>query len=425
LSGTRRWNLKQFAAGALWRHPDFLRLWLGQSASMLGDEVAALAIPTVAILVLGAGAFELGILNALTYLPFLLFGLPAGVLVDRLRRRPVLIAADFIRALVVASIPIAFAAGLLHLWQLYLVAFLTGIVAVFFDIAYQAYLPNLVGKANLVEGNTKLTISESGTALVGPALGGFLIQVVGAAWAVGADAFSFLVSSLSLLAIRAREATPERAQAKRAPLLREIEEGLRFVFGHAVLRPIMIAGAIHNFGGIMVRTVFFLYAYRQLHLTPAAVGLIFALGACGLLFGAMVSSFANRVAGVGPTLLVCQLLTGVAYLLIPLASLGLAFLVLVVSQLLLDVVRATFNITAVSLRQAVTPDHLLGRMTASYRTVIWGVFPLGALAGGIAGTRLGLVPAIVLGGLLTLAASGWLLTRSVYTLRAHPGMPSV
>jgi predicted MFS family arabinose efflux permease len=230
---------------------------------------------------------------------------------------------------------------------------------------------------------------------------------------------------VSVLAIRAREAASEGALAKRVPFLRDIGEGLRFVFGHPVLRPIMIAGAIHNFGGIMVRTVFFVFAYRQLHLTPAALGLIFALGAFGLLFGAMASSFANRVAGVGPTLLVCQLLTGVAYLLIPLASLGLAFLVLVVSQLLLDVIRATFNITAVSLRQAVTPDHLLGRMTASYRTVIWGVFPLGALAGGIAGTRLGLVPAIVIGGLLTLAASTWLLTRPVYNLRAHPGMPSV
>jgi MFS family permease len=392
---------------------------------MLGDEVADLAIPTVAILVLGAGAFELGILNALTYLPFLVFGLLAGGFVDRIRRRPVLIAADSIRALVVASIPIAFAAGLLHLWLLYVVAFLSGTLAVFFDVAYQAYLPSLVGKANLVEGNTKLTVTESGAALIGPALAGVLIQVIGSPLALGADAFSFLISSVSVLAIRAREAASEGALAKRVPFLRDIGEGLRFVFGHPVLRPIMIAGAIHNFGGIMVRTVFFVFAYRQLHLTPAALGLIFALGAFGLLFGAMASSFANRVAGVGPTLLVCQLLTGVAYLLIPLASLGLAFLVLVVSQLLLDVVRATFNITAVSLRQAVTPDHLLGRMTASYRTVIWGVFPLGALAGGIAGTRLGLVPAIVIGGLLTLAASTWLLTRPVYNLRAHPAMPSV
>jgi hypothetical protein len=422
---TPRRPLRRFAAGALWRHPDFLRLWIGQSASMLGDEVAALAIPTVAILVLGAGAFQLGILNALTYVPILVVGLPAGVLVDRLRRRPVLIAADFIRALVVASIPIAFAIGVLHLWQLYLVGFLTGILAVFFDVAYQAYLPRVVGKANLVEGNVKLTVTASGAALIGPALGGVLIQVIGSAWAVGADAFSFLISSLSLLAIQAREPSPEAAIAKLAPLFHEVEEGLRFVFGHAVLRPIMIAAAINNFGSIMVSTVFLVYAYRQLQLTPAAVGAIFALGAFGLLFGAMASSLANRVAGVGPTLLVCQLLTGLAYLLVPLASLGLAFLVLVVSQLLLDLVRATFYITAVSLRQAVTPDHLLGRMTASYRTVILGVFPVGALAGGIVGTRLGLVPAIVFGGLLTLAASGWLLTPPVYSLRAHPGMASV
>ncbi|HYM97615.1 MAG TPA: MFS transporter [Candidatus Sulfotelmatobacter sp.] len=412
--------LRRLRGGRLWGHPDFTRLWVGQAVSELGSQVTSLALPTAAIFLLHAGAIQLGIIGALDYLPFLLIGLVAGVMVDRLRRRPVLIAADLGRFVCLASIPVTFAAGHLTLLLVYAVALLTGICTVFFDVAYQSYLPALVGPGNLVEGNSKLTVSDSLASLAGPALAGILIQLLGAARAVALDAGSYLVSVGSLWSIQSREAPPARESPRRA-VADEIWEGLRFVFGNRVLRNITACGTTHNLGAIMVRTLLLLFAYRQLGLTPTAVGLVLAVGSGISLLGAVAAGPATRSWGVGPTLVATQILTGVAYLLIPLATLGAPLLWIGLSQLLLGLQRSVFNIVQVSLRQAVTPDAMRGRMTASIRTVIWGVYPIGALLGGALGTRLGLTPTIAVGGLLSLLASAWLLAPSVRTVREHPG----
>jgi MFS family permease len=412
------------AAGALWRHPDFLKLWGGQTLSEVGSQVTLLALPSAAIIVLAAGPVQVGLLAACEFLPFLLIGLGAGVMVDRLPRRMVMIVADAGRCLSLGSIPAAYALHALTLTQLYVVAFVTGVGTVFFDVAYQSYLPSLVSPVNLVEGNSKLAVTESAAALAGPALAGVLIQAIGAARAIAVDAVSYLASVASILWIRF--AAPARPAGQYGRRFRgELWEGIRFVFQTPVLRNIMACGATHNLGTMMVRALLLLFAYRQLHLSPAAVGLIFAAGSITSMMGATVSGMITRRLGVGPTLVVTQILTGLAYLLIPLAAAGLAALLLTVSQLVLGLQRAVFNIVQLSLRQAVTPDALRGRMTATIRTVIWGIYPVGAVLGGLLGARIGLTRTLIIGGLLSLLATGWLLTRPVVTVRTHPGQPAV
>jgi MFS family permease len=417
------WLRRALSAGALWRHPDFLKLWGGQSLSELGSQVTMLALPSAAIILLRAGPVQLGILAALEFLPFLLVGLGAGVLVDRLPRRMVMVVADTGRCLSLGSIPAAFAFHALSLTQLYAVAFLTGVGTVFFDVAYQSYLPGLVSPANLVEGNSKLAVTESAAGLAGPALGGVLIQAIGAARAIAVDAASYLASIGSLLLIQA--STPLVAPQGHRRFHTQLWEGIRFVFRAPVLRNIMACGATHNLGTMMVRALLLLFAYRQLRLSPATVGLIFAAGSLTSLLGATVAGMVTRLLGVGPTLALAQILTGLAYLLIPAAAFAAPVVLLTASQLLLGLLRSVFNVVQVSLRQAVTPDALRGRMTATIRTVIWGIYPVGALLGGALGARVGLTPTLTLGALLSLLATGWLLTRPVVTVRSHPGQPAI
>lgn len=401
--------------GRLWRHPDFLKLWLGQLLPAVGGQAVQIALPTAAIVLLHAGPLQMGILTGLRFLPFLLLGLPAGVLVDRLPRRPVMAATDVVSVLATASVPVAAALGVLRLEHLYLVVFLNGTAALFFDVAYQSYLLRLVGKDGLVEGNAKLTANFSVAGFVGPALGGALIQAVGAARALAAGSVGWALSFLALLAIGLRETASAAAPARRH-FLAELWEGLRYTLGEAVLRQIVLCAAVHNVGSIMVTTVYLLFAYHRLGLPPFLVGLTFAAAGVTSLVGSSLSGAVKRRLGAGRALFWTQALTGVSFLLMPLAVFGAGALVLALAQALLSFQRSIFNVIQVSFRQGVTPDHLQGRMHATIRTVIWGVYPLGALLGGVAGERLGLVTAILVGGSLCLLAAGFLLARPVRSL---------
>src|SRR5712691_5803471 len=223
-----------------------MRMWTGQTISLLGSQVTLLALPLTAILVFKASAFQVGTLTTAEFLPFLLFGLPVGVWVDRLRRKPILVAADIGRLVVLGSIPLAYAFGVLHLWQLYVVGFLTGVGTVFFDVAYGSYLPSLVERPRLIEGNAKLEISRSGAQLAGPGIAGLLVQGLSAPGAILADAVSYLASVASLLAIRAREIPVVRPVGEREPMRRQIGEGLRFVARNRLIRPVVGGGIIGN-----------------------------------------------------------------------------------------------------------------------------------------------------------------------------------
>jgi len=408
--------------GKLWGHPDFLKLWAGESVSVFGSQVTVLAVPTVAILILHAGPFQVGILSALEFLAFPTLGLVAGVYADRLRRRPIMIVCDIGRGLALGSIPVAFLLNLLTLEQLYFVALLTGIFTVFFDVSYQSYLPALVDRPNLIEGNTKLEITRSTAQVAGPAVAGFLIQWIGGARAVAVDALSFLLSAIALASIKKPEPEPKPSTASgTSGFIPEMREGIEVVFRNAILWRIAACTATTNLGSNMVfGAVFLVFAYRQLHLSAGVVGVVFALGSVGALAGAFLAGWVARKLGIGPTLGVMVIVGGLALLATPIALVGAPAVILATTGFIEGLTIPIYNINQVSLRQAITPDRVQGRMNATMRTIVWGTIPLGAFIGGILGTSLGLVQTIVLGGILSTLAASWIFLGPVIRLREQP-----
>ncbi len=406
--------------GRLWRDGEFLKLWAGQGISEIGSQVSLLALPTVAILVLGATPFQVGLLAACETLAFPVLGLIAGVYVDRLPRRPIMIACDVGRLLALASVPIAFVLGVLAMPQLYAVALLIGVGTVFFDVAYQSYLPALIPRADLIEGNTKLQVTSSVAQMAGPALGGFLIQLIGPARAVAADAASFLVSVVSLVWIRRAEPPLSPAgESGRRGFFAEMWEGIQVVFGNSTIWKIAGSTSTSNLGSNLFFAVFLIFVYRTLHLNPGTVGVIFAAGAIGGLLGALMAAWIPRRIGLGPTLFVTILLWGLSLILVPLAQYGFAIPLLFASMFLSSFVNPVYNINQVSLRQAITPDRLQGRMNATVRTIIWGTNPIGAFIGGIIGSTYGVVPALYVGIAISLLAGFWILLGPI-RLKVQP-----
>jgi len=394
---------------------------LSETVGAFGRQVTGLALPTVAILLLGAGPFEMGILGALSVLAFPVLGLLVGVWADRWRRRPIMVAANLGRMIALGSIPSAFVFGVLHLYQLYVVAAIVGVFTVFFDVAYQSYLPSLVDRADLVEGNAKLEVSQSGAQVAGPALAGFLIQAIGAAKAIAVDAGAFLTSAVVLLSIRKPEPKPSPSSSDSDPnFIGELKEGAQVVTKNPVLTRIAACTATSNLGGSIAFTVFLIFAYNQLKLTPEIVGIIFALGSVGLLAGAVLAARVARGVGLGWALAVATVVGGIAALGVPLALVGSPVLVLAALQVLGGFCLPIYNINQVSLRQAITPDRLQGRMNATMRTIVWGTIPVGSFIGGILGTQIGVVATIMIGGVVYVLAAAWILLGPVISLKETP-----
>jgi MFS family permease len=407
--------------GGLWRHGDFLKLWSAETISQVGSQVSNLALPLVAIITLDVSPFEVALLTVIGFAPFILISLPAGVWVDRLPRRPILITADVGRAALLASIPIAYAVEALTIWQLYAVGFAFGVLTVFFDVAYQSYLPSLVDRERLVEGNSKLEISRSGAQLGGPALAGGLVEALTAPGAVLVDAVSFVASGIFLARIRTRESVPRR-EGRRSPLAgmrAELAEGLRYVLGHPYLRWIAASTATFNFFGNLMWTMFLVYAVRELELSPATIGIVFAVGNVGYLAGAVLASRVPRWIGVGPTI-VLGAATGAAALLIPLAPESGPIPFLIAAQIVMSLGLPLYNVTQVSLRQTITPERLQGRMNSVMRFIVWGVIPLGNLAGGALASAIDLRAAIWAGAVGISFAFLPVLLSPVRTLRQMP-----
>jgi len=408
---------------SLWRHRDFLKLWTAETVSQFGSQVSALAIPLVAIVVLQATAFQMGILQALGNVAFLLIGLPAGVWVDRLRRRPILIVGDLGRALALAWIPLAHVLGVLAIWQLYVVALVVGVLTVFFDVAYQSYLPALVEREQLVDGNAKLQISEAGAAVAGPPLAGLLIGALTAPIAIVLDALSFVGSALFIFAIRRHEPAPEvkrDAEGRRTGMLVEMREGLGYVLGHRLLRNIAACTSTGNLFGSMAWTVVLLYLVRELHMGAELIGLIFGVGSVGFLVGALLPARIQRRIGLGPTIVVSSLIGGAGLLLVPLAPPDSPIPFLIAAQLLVGMGNVVYNVSQVSLRQAITPDRLQGRMNATMRFLVWGTLPIGALIGGYLGGAIGLRETLFVGAGGEALAFLFVLFSPVRALRTIP-----
>jgi MFS family permease len=397
----------------LWRHRDFLLLWSAETVSELGSTVSRLALPLLAATVLGATPWEMGLLTAAGTAAFLLVGLPAGALLDRVRRRPVMIAADLARLVLFGWIPVAWWLGVLTFPQLVVVALLGGVATVFFDVAYQSVLPSVVGREGLVEGNTKLESTRASAEAAGPALGGGLVQVVGAANAVLLDALSFAVSALALFGMRGTEVVaPPSGRSLRA----EIGEGLRFVLGHPLLRPITACTATGNLFGSVLLAVQVLYLVTVLDLPAVVVGLVVAAGSVGGIAGAVTGGFWMRRFGQGRVVVWSLLLTGLPVLAITLGhpvwfAVGLFFEGYGV---------VVYNVAQLSFRQAICPDRLLGRMNASVRFLVWGTMPIGGLLGGALGELFGLWPTLLVAAIGLLTCPLWLIASPLRKLRDLP-----
>jgi MFS family permease len=389
--------------GGLWRHSDFLKLWAGQTVSLTGSAITSLALPLAAVLVFQATPAQMGLLTATDLAPWLVVGLFAGVWVDRLPRRPVMIIADLGRAVLLGSVPVAALLGLLRLEQLYVVAFLAGILTVFFNSANPALLPTLVGRPQLIEGNSKMMMSASITQIAGPGLAGWLVQVLSAPLAIILDAISFLVSASFLTLIRATEPLPT-SSGQRRRMWREIAEGIEAIIRQPLVRPIIAASIVRGLFTAVVSATYLIYVARNLGLAPGVIGVLLAVSGPATLLGSVVTQWLVEHVGRGPTLIVSPIVTGIGILLVPLAGGPFLLLTLAVGQVLVALSNTIFYIAGTSLTQSTTPDHLQGRVGASARVFVLGIRPIGALVGGAMGQAIGLQPTLVLAGIgMTLA----------------------
>ncbi|WP_138732882.1 MFS transporter [Modestobacter excelsi] len=376
----------------LLRHRDFRHLWAAETVSQVGTQVTLLALPVVAVTVLDATPLQMGVLTALETAAFLLIGLPAGAWVDRWRRKRVLVTADLVRALVLATLPVAYLLDVLTLGQLFVVAAVTGTATVFFDVAYQSYLPTLVERDQLVDGNGKLEASRAVAQVAGPGLTGLLLRVLGAPLLIAGDAASFLLSALFLGSIRRPDTVPDRAG--RRPLRAEIAEGLSFVVQHPLLRRIVACTGTSNLFGSMTSALLVLFVIRVLGLPESTLGLVFSVGAVGGLLGAATAArFARRV-GEGRAIPLSAVVFAAAGVFVPLAVVGAPAVVLTAGWFVLSWAVVVYNVVQVSFRQRLCPPRLLGRMNASVRFIVFGTMPVGGLLGGVLGEWLGVVPAL-------------------------------
>ena len=377
--------------GGLWSHPDFVKLWTGQSISELGSQVSQLAIPWLAAVGLHASPIEFSLLGVLGFLPFILFALPAGVWVDRLRRRQILIFGDSARAVLLALIPILWAAGVLRIWHLLVLQFVIGVFTVFFDVAYQSYLPALIEREDLVDGNSKLQLTVSIAQVAGPSMSGGLIAALAAPYAIVADAASFVISTIFMVRMRHRENLPRQDAAEPRPKMwPQVKEGLHWVVGNRYLRAIAACTGTSNFFGQVEFAIFVLYAVRTLHLSSVELGIVFGVGSFGSIAGALAANLIRMKTGVGRAIVGYAIVFSSAGVLFPLAPRSFPLPFLIGGMALFGFASVGYNITQVSFRQAITPERLQGRMNAAMRWIVWGTIPLGTLLGGALGQTLGL-----------------------------------
>jgi MFS family permease len=405
----------------LWANLDFVKLWSGQTVSEFGSAVSGLAIPWLAAKELNASPFEFSLLGVLGFLPFILFALPAGVWVDRLRRRPILIVGDASRAVLLAWIPLAWLLGILTIWQLFVITFVVGIFTVFFDVAYQSYLPSLVERDQLMEGNSKLQTTASAAQVAGPGLAGVLIGALTAPYAILVDAASFVVSTLFMIPIRGRETLPERVEGDPKPkMLPELKEGVRYVVRHRYLKWIAACTGSSNFFGSIAFSIGVLYMARTLHMSSLAAGIVMAGFGIGSLVGAVATPRFQKAVGVGRAIWIPAMGFSLAGLSFPLAPSGFPIPVLLAGTLLFGISGMAYNITQVSLRQAITPERMQGRMNASMRWIVWGTMPIGSLVGGAIATTYGIKTALWVGAIGGCFTFLFVLLSSVAKIRVMP-----
>jgi MFS family permease len=384
---------------SIWRNGAFVRVWSASTISYFGTFITRTALPLAAIYVLGAGPLDISALRSVEFVAWLGVGLVAGVWVDRLRRRPIMIGADLGRAVLLASIPVAAIAGVLSMAQLLVVAFLAAVLSPFFDSASTAYLPTVVERERLVHANSTLSAARSGSEFAGFSISGFLVQLLSAPIAIGIDALSFVASAILLATIRRQE--PARpAVSEREPILREIREGLRVVFRSPVLRALALAHAANHVLWGIFSTAYILFAVQDLGLGPIAIGLIAGLGGVAAFIGAAVATRIVARLGAGPSMVLGLVGFTLGSALIPLAPSGavlLASSMLVVQQLLGDGAGVIYDIVETSLTQTIVDGRVLGRVNATVGTFTTVTALIGAILGGVLAEAFGLRATLAFG----------------------------
>jgi MFS family permease len=403
---------RRLAAGlrSLAISPAFALLWAGQTVSVLGNGLSTFVIPTIAILSLRASTLQVALLTAIPWVAVAALGLPAGVWLDRWPRREVMIAANVGRAVILAGLAAATFSHLLSIAMLAAALALTGVLSVFFDVGYQSFLPDVVGTGPLVAANSRLEASQSGSRILGPALGGLILQSVGPAFALLGDAVSFVWSAATLVLLRARS---ERVPVPGTTFRVQLVDGLTALARAPILARLAIVTALLNLGGSLARSMFTVLAYRDLHVAPAALGVALGVAGAGFLVGVAAAAPLTRAVGRGGTVVVAAACYGVAWPIALLAFLGDPVPILALSQFIANAQLPIFNITQLSLRQQMTPNELRGRVNASFRVITWSAIPVGSVLGGLLASLAGAGFAVSTGGIIAVLAVA-VLGRSLF-----------
>jgi MFS family permease len=406
--------------GNLWHHRDFRRLWFSDTVSQFGNTFTSLALPAIAVITFHATPLEMGILGAVSFASYPLLGLFVGVWADRYRRRRIMIGCNLGRMLVLGSIPVAYAVGTFSFIQVFLVATINGALSVFFDAAYQAYLPVLVERKDLIEGNQKLQMSQSAAQVSGPGIAGTIYYALGGALTIAFDALGYLASSLSLISIK----TPEDEivldlNDPQRDFFREMKEGIQVIIGNSILKRLAGCSATSNLGGNIIGAVLVIFVLDNLHFSTIVYGLIGTVGAIGFVIGVLITRRITARLGVGASLAL-SIASAFIALANPLSELGYGFVILSSVFFLTGLMGPIYNINAVSLRQAITPNRIQGRMNATMRAIIWGTIPVGSILGGLLGDMIGITDTLYVGALVAGSATLWILLGPVIRIKSQP-----
>ncbi|TQM85429.1 putative MFS family arabinose efflux permease [Saccharothrix saharensis] len=414
--------------GSLFRQANFRNLWFGQTLSLFAAEITAGVIPLLAALTLNASVLEMGVLSAVSFLPYLVVSLFAGVWLDRLPKRPVIVAADLGRGILLLLVPLAAVLDLLSMPFLLVIAVLIGVGTVIADIGSASFLPSVVSRRDLVDGNGKLEISNNASRMAGEAVGGALVQVLTAPFALLFNTVAYALSAVFTQRIKVDphaepEDEEEQPDARKPDFWREVGEGLRFVFGNPIVRTLAITALLFNLFTFFIEPVFLIFITRTLALEPIYIGLILSSSGVGGVVGAVISGWVSRKLPLGTLLVVTQWLAGGASLLVPVATLvpKPAAVVLIIVMHFVDAVMViVYNVNQRSYRSAVTPDALQGRMNASIRMIVMGVCPLGALLGGVVGNVLSATTALIIGSIGILSSGVYIACTRIRSVKEIP-----
>jgi MFS family permease len=398
---------------------NFNKLWLGETVSYFGTQITNVAFPLTALVILHATAMELGIINALTFLPFLLFTLFIGVYVDRRSKKMILMTSNIARALLLLCIPIAYWFGLLSIWFMYVITFSIGIFTIAFDAAFQTFIPELIPTNQLVKANAKFISSSSTATVAGPGLGGYLTQIFNSVIAILINVFTFLFSAICIWKIDSKE-MPIKQTQQRLNMKKDIFEGIVFILKHPYIRPITLEAATYNIFSEMIMTLILIYAKQDLHLSAGVIGLFFSFDGIGAILGSILTGFVVKKIGIGPATIISMVVAccGPLFILFNSGSSTIISIIIMIGFFFNGIGLGLSNVTCTTIRQTIIPKNILALSLTSSRLLTWGPIPIGALLSGWLGDSIGLRAALLVGVIGLPFAAVWPLASRLWKLKS-------